>query len=59
MILGSWFLFPVLDSFCIFHSKPNYESKTKLFMVGKRLSFEETMPQWKEGSEFKAIREKK
>lgn len=29
-----------------------------LFLVGKRLAFEETMPQWKEGSEFKAIREK-
>lgn len=30
-----------------------------LFLVGKRLAFEEKMPQWKEGSEFKAIREKK
>ncbi|NQV76627.1 MAG: M28 family peptidase, partial [Bacteroidetes bacterium] len=30
-----------------------------LFQVGKRLAFEEKMPQWKEGSEFKAIREKK
>ncbi len=30
-----------------------------LFLVGKRLAFEETMPVWKEGSEFKAIREKK
>lgn len=29
------------------------------FQVGKRLAFEEKMPQWKEGSEFKAIREKK
>lgn len=29
-----------------------------LFQVGKRLAFEEEMPQWKEGSEFKAIREK-
>lgn len=28
-----------------------------LFNVGKRLSFENTWPQWKEGSEFKAIRE--
>ena len=30
-----------------------------LFLVGKRLAFEEKMPQWKEGSEFKSIREKK
>lgn len=30
-----------------------------LFQVGKRLAFEKKMPQWKEGSEFKAIREKK
>ena len=30
-----------------------------LFLVGKRLAFETTMPGWKEGSEFKAIREKK
>lgn len=30
-----------------------------LFLVGKRLAFEEKMPAWKEGSEFKAIREKK
>ncbi|WP_411273068.1 M28 family metallopeptidase [Daejeonella sp.] len=29
-----------------------------LFLVGKRLAFETTMPMWKEGSEFKAIREK-
>lgn len=29
------------------------------FQVGKRLAFEEKMAQWKEGSEFKAIREKK
>ncbi|GAB2796250.1 M28 family metallopeptidase [Rhabdobacter roseus] len=28
-----------------------------LFRVGKRLAFEEKWPQWKEGSEFKAIRE--
>ena len=28
-----------------------------LFQVGKRLAFEEKMPQWKTGSEFKAIRE--
>ena len=28
-----------------------------LFQVGKRLSFETTWPGWKEGSEFKAIRE--
>ncbi len=28
-----------------------------LFQVGKRLSFENTWPQWKEGSEFKAIRD--
>ncbi len=30
-----------------------------LFLVGKRLAFETTMPKWKDGSEFKAIREKK
>ncbi len=30
-----------------------------LFQVGKRLAFETKMPQWKAGSEFKAIREKK
>lgn len=30
-----------------------------LFRVGKRLAFEEKMPQWKPGSEFKAIREGK
>jgi Zn-dependent M28 family amino/carboxypeptidase len=29
------------------------------FQVGKRLAFEEKMPQWKDGSEFKGIREKK
>jgi Zn-dependent M28 family amino/carboxypeptidase len=29
------------------------------FQVGKRLAFEEKMVQWKDGSEFKAIREKK
>lgn len=29
-----------------------------LFNVGKRIAFEESWPQWKEGSEFKAIREK-
>ena len=28
-----------------------------LFQVGKRLSFENTWPSWKEGSEFKAVRE--
>ena len=28
------------------------------FQIGKRLAFEETMPQWKKGSEFKAIRDK-
>ncbi len=28
-----------------------------LFQVGKRLAFEEKWPQWKEGSEFRAIRE--
>lgn len=28
-----------------------------LFQVGKRLSYETRMPQWKKGSEFKAIRE--
>jgi len=28
-----------------------------LFQVGKKLSFEDAWPQWKEGSEFKAIRE--
>ena len=30
-----------------------------LFQVGKRLAFEEKWPQWKPGSEFKAIREGK
>ncbi|SKB65434.1 Zn-dependent amino-or carboxypeptidase, M28 family [Daejeonella lutea] len=30
-----------------------------LFLVGKRLAFETKMPVWKEGSEFKAIREGK
>ncbi len=30
-----------------------------LFLVGKRLAFETKMPVWKEGSEFKAIRERK
>jgi Zn-dependent M28 family amino/carboxypeptidase len=30
-----------------------------LFQVGKRLAFEEKWPQWKSGSEFKAIRDKK
>ncbi len=30
-----------------------------LFQVGKRLAFEEKWPQWKQGSEFKAIREGK
>lgn len=29
-----------------------------LYLVGRRLSFETTMPQWKQGSEFKAAREK-
>ncbi len=29
-----------------------------MFRVGKRLTFDEKMPQWKAGSEFKAIREK-
>jgi Zn-dependent M28 family amino/carboxypeptidase len=29
-----------------------------LFLVGKRLAFESKMPEWKAGSEFKAIREK-
>lgn len=28
-----------------------------LFQVGKRLAFEDKMPQWKEGSEFKKRRE--
>ena len=28
-----------------------------LFQVGKRLAFEESWPKWKEGSEFKAMRE--
>lgn len=27
------------------------------FLVGKRLAFETTWPKWKQGSEFKAIRE--
>lgn len=30
-----------------------------LFMVGSRLAWSDTWPQWKAGSEFKAIREKK
>lgn len=30
-----------------------------LFSVGKRLAFEDTWPQWKPGSEFKGIRDKK
>ncbi|MEO6949137.1 MAG: M28 family metallopeptidase [Ginsengibacter sp.] len=30
-----------------------------LFSVGKRLAFEDKWPQWKTGSEFKAIRDKK
>ncbi len=30
-----------------------------LFLVGKRLAFDDKMPQWKEGSEFKAIRDGK
>ncbi|MEO7307776.1 MAG: M28 family metallopeptidase [Ferruginibacter sp.] len=30
-----------------------------LFRVGRRLAFEEKMPQWEDGSEFKAIREGK
>ncbi len=30
-----------------------------LFRVGRRLAFEEKMPQWKSGSEFKSIREGK
>ncbi|TDH28118.1 M20/M25/M40 family metallo-hydrolase [Segetibacter sp. 3557_3] len=29
-----------------------------LFLVGKRLAYETTWPKWKEGSEFKAFREK-
>ena len=29
-----------------------------LFQVGKKLAFEKTMPKWKEGSEFKAVRER-
>ncbi len=29
-----------------------------LFLVGRRMAFAEKWPQWKEGSEFKAIREK-
>jgi Zn-dependent M28 family amino/carboxypeptidase len=29
-----------------------------LFMIGKRLAFETSWPAWKQGSEFKAIREK-
>ena len=29
-----------------------------LFNIGKRLAFETTWPQWKQGSEFKAIRDK-
>ena len=29
-----------------------------LFLVGKRLAFTEKWPEWKQGSEFKAIRDK-
>lgn len=29
-----------------------------LFMIGKKIAYESTFPQWKEGSEFKAIRDK-
>lgn len=29
-----------------------------IFQVGKRLAFDERWPQWKEGSEFKAVRER-
>jgi Zn-dependent M28 family amino/carboxypeptidase len=29
-----------------------------LFQVGKRLAFESTFPEWKEGSEFKSVRER-
>ena len=29
-----------------------------LFQVGKRLAFDSKWPSWKEGSEFKAVREK-
>ncbi len=35
------------------------EDAKLLFQVGKRLAFEESWPQWKDGSEFKSIREKK
>jgi hypothetical protein len=29
-----------------------------LFLIGKKLAFETSFPQWKVGSEFKAIRER-
>jgi len=29
-----------------------------LFQTGKRLAFDKNWPKWKEGSEFKALREK-
>ena len=32
------------------------EDLKALFLVGKRLAFEETMPKWKDGSEFKKLR---
>ncbi|UTA69687.1 M28 family metallopeptidase [Emticicia sp. 21SJ11W-3] len=34
------------------------EDTILLFQIGKRLAFETTWPQWKEGSEFKALRKK-
>jgi len=39
----------------------NFEGMVKdaqlLYSVGKRLANEKTFPQWKQGSEFKAIRD--
>jgi Zn-dependent M28 family amino/carboxypeptidase len=34
------------------------EDTILLFQIGKKLAFETTWPQWKEGSEFKALRKK-
>jgi Zn-dependent M28 family amino/carboxypeptidase len=38
--------------------KSSIDDLQLLFQVGKRIASEETWPQWKDGSEFKAIREK-
>jgi Zn-dependent M28 family amino/carboxypeptidase len=41
----------------IWHLDGALEDLQLLFEVGRRLAFESSWPQWKEGSEFKAIRE--